>query len=183
MAPLEESPRPNETLYVVYVGDGHLTGVVGGVDGRPVAHGYTDVGDGPATVLAPEQQVSCLGSTVDRGTVAHLSARCIRQGDAELLEDQHREAGAVLGLERRARSWRRQHIGGSQMLLGHGKHLAARTTHPAATTATGSRGAGCGCAGRRRCLSAVAATTPASSRVLRTGCGCAGRGTALSAFC
>src|SRR5829696_367982 len=135
---LEEPSRSHVATYVVYAGDGHLTGVVGGVDGRTVAHGYADVGDGPATVLAPEEQVSRLGSTADRGTVAHLPPRSIGQGDAELLEDQHREAGAVLGLESCAGSRWREHVGGSQVLLRHGEHVVARTTHPTPAT-TGAR--------------------------------------------
>src|SRR5215212_4632709 len=71
---LEEPPRPNVAIYVVYAGDGHLVMNLG-VDGSPVAHGYADVGDVSAAVLAPEEQVSRLGSTVDRGPVAHLPTR------------------------------------------------------------------------------------------------------------
>src|SRR5215212_6611798 len=119
------------------------------MNGRPVTQGYTDVGDGPAAVLAPEEQVSRLWSAADRGPVAHLGARRIRQGDAELLEDQHREAGAVLGFESRAGSGRGEHVGGSQVLLRHGEHVVARTTHPAtAGTRSGSGGRG-----TRRCAS------------------------------
>src|SRR5215211_1175988 len=84
---LEEPPRSHVASHGIYTGDGHITGIVRGVDGRPVAHRYTNVGDGPAAVLTPEEEVSRLGSTPDRGTVAHLGPRRIRQGDAELLED------------------------------------------------------------------------------------------------
>src|SRR5215217_7777123 len=76
--PLEKPPRPNVAVNVVYVGDGHFTNpnnVARGVDGSPVAHGYADVGDVSAAVLAPEEQVSRLGGTVDRRTVAHLPTR------------------------------------------------------------------------------------------------------------
>src|SRR5215211_6191950 len=41
---LEEPPRPDVAIYVVYAGDGHLVMDLG-VDGSPVAHGYADVGD------------------------------------------------------------------------------------------------------------------------------------------
>src|SRR3712207_200178 len=92
---LQEPPRPDVTAHVIYAGDGHLAGVVRSVDGRPVAHGYTHVGDGPAAVLTPEEQVSGPGGTADRSAVAQLPARGIRQGDAQLPEDEHREAGAV----------------------------------------------------------------------------------------
>src|SRR5687768_16985982 len=68
---LEKPPRPYVAGYLVYAGDGHLIMDLG-VDGSPVAHGYADVGDVSAAVLAPEEQVSGLGSTVDRGPVAHL---------------------------------------------------------------------------------------------------------------
>src|SRR5918992_18980 len=71
---LEKPPRPDVAGYVVYAGDGHLIMDLG-VDGSPVAHGYADVGDISAAVLAPEEQVSGLGSTVDRGPVAHLPSR------------------------------------------------------------------------------------------------------------
>ena len=71
---LEEPPRPYIASYVVYAGDSYLVTDLG-VDGSPVAHGYADVGDVSAAVLAPEEQVSRLGSTVDRGPVAHLPTR------------------------------------------------------------------------------------------------------------
>ncbi len=71
---LEEPPCPNVTAYVVDAGNGHLVADLG-VNGSSVAHGYTDVGDLSAAVLAPEEQVSRLGSTLDRGPVAHLPTR------------------------------------------------------------------------------------------------------------
>src|ERR671912_2023715 len=71
---LEEPPSPNVAIYVVYAGDGHLVMDLG-VDGSTVAHSYADVGDVSTAVLAPEEQVSRLGSTVDRGPVAHLPTR------------------------------------------------------------------------------------------------------------
>src|SRR5215213_4644403 len=74
---LEEPPRPNVAIYVVYAGDSHLVMDLG-VDGGPVTHGYADVGDVSAAILAPEEQVSRLGSTVDRDPIAHLPTWRIR---------------------------------------------------------------------------------------------------------
>ena len=71
---LEEPPRPYIASYVVYAGDSYLVTDLG-VDGSPVAHCYADMGDVSATVLAPEEQISRLGSTLDRRPVAHLPTR------------------------------------------------------------------------------------------------------------
>jgi hypothetical protein len=71
---LKKPPRPDVASNVVYAGDGHLVMDLS-VDGSPIAHGYADVGDVSTAVLAPEEQVSRLGSTVDRSPVAHLPTR------------------------------------------------------------------------------------------------------------
>src|SRR5215203_1523334 len=182
---LEEPPRSDVATNVTYGGRGHLVADLG-VDGSPIAHGYADVGDDPAAVLAPEEEVSGLGSTVDRGPVAHLAARRVGQGDAELLENEHRETGAVLGLEGNAGCGRREPVGGPQVLLRHGEHVVAGTTYPTAASAarSGSRGARRSVGGRS-CVCAVAPT--ASPGGFRTGSrstrrcagGCAGFGGTL----
>src|SRR5215212_11006121 len=164
--PLENPPRPHVTVYVVDGGDRHFTGVVGGVDGGSVAHGYAHVGEVPAAVLAPEEQVSGLWGTADRDTVAHLPARGIGQRDAELLEDQHREAGAVLVLECGAGSRRREHVGGSHVLLGHGENVGARSTHSTTADSRTRSGSRCTRTGRGRRGSVVPI---APSRVSRGG--------------
>src|SRR5215211_594247 len=167
---LEEPPRSDVATNVFYGGYGHLVADLG-VDGSPITHRYADVGDGPTAVLAPEEEVSGLGSTVDRGPVAHLAARRVGQGDAELLEDEHRETGAVLGLEGNAGCGRREPVRGPQVLLRHGEHVVAGTTYPTSTSAatdarSGSRGARRSVGGRS-CVCAVAPT--ASPGGFRTG--------------
>src|SRR5215212_8404594 len=186
---LEEPPRSDVATNVTYGGRGHLVADLG-VDGSPIAHGYADVGDDPAAVLAPEEEVSGLGSTLDRGPVAHLAARRVGQGDAEFLEDEHRETGTVLGLEGNAGCGRREPVGGPQVLLRHGEYVAARAaaypTTAASGARSGSRGARCGAGGG--CVCAVAPT--ASPGGFRTGSrstrrragGSAGLGTFGGAF-
>ena len=131
------------------------------MDGSPVTHGYADVGDVPTSVLAPEEQVSGLGSTSDRGAVAHLPTRGIGQRDAELLVNQHGEAGAVLVLVSNAWPRRGKLVRGSHVIHRHTDHIFAHTTHRAPTR---RRRAGRRCTGRGRGGSVVPTATSGVSR-------------------
>src|SRR5215207_2912003 len=147
--PLEQPPRAGVAVYPLHAGYRDVARVVRGVDDGAVAHGYADVGDTTAT-LGEEHQVAGSRGTADRGTVAHLRARIIRQRDAELLVDQHREAGAVLRFVGYARS---EPVGRAQVGPRLGDHRARRTARLAARlggTAPGRSRRGGRCDRRRR---------------------------------
>src|SRR5215204_1811943 len=94
--------------------------------GSTVAIGYTDVGRHAAAVLAPEDQVACLGGPRDRSAHTHLTGRRVGQNIPELLIDRRREGGAV---HRAARLPRRVRVivGHAQPALGFAEHSTPRT--------------------------------------------------------
>src|SRR5918998_5793995 len=131
---LEESLRPHVARDVVDRGPlGDDTRKHRGVDRGTVAHGDTDVGNYPAAILAPEEQVALDGCAGDPATVAHLRARVIRQGDPELLVDEHREAVAVLLLVGYALRGPAEHVRRIKVLLALGDDVAPGTADPAVT--------------------------------------------------
>src|SRR5215204_6909089 len=95
--------------------------------GSTVAIGYTDVGGHAAAVLAPEDQVACLGGPRDRSAHTHLTGRRVGQNIPELLIDRRREGGAVhcaARLPRRVRVI----VGHAQPALCFAEHSTPRTT-------------------------------------------------------
>src|SRR5918993_1259383 len=131
---LEEPPRPHVARDVVDRGPlGDDAREHRGVDRCTVAHSDTDVGNHPAAILAPEEQIALDGCAGDPAAVAHLRTRVIRQGDPELLIDEHRETGAVLLLVGYALRGPAEHVRRIKMLLALGDDVAPGTADPAAT--------------------------------------------------
>src|SRR4028118_1403631 len=112
------------------LGDAARVGRV--VDGGPVAHGYADVGDHPAAVLAPEEQVAGYRGPADGAAVAHLSARRVGKRYAELAEDGHRKARAVHHLEGHAALHAAEHVWRAQVPLALGDHVSPGAAGPTA---------------------------------------------------
>src|SRR5215208_1667438 len=121
-AGLEQPPRAHVAWDDVYRGFGDHVSYLG-VDGGPVARGYTDVGD-PAAALGPEDQVTGRRSAPDRGAVAVLSGRRVGKRDPELGVDQHRVARAVLPDVDLARPRGREHVGRAHVGHGFRDHVA-----------------------------------------------------------
>src|SRR5215212_5803023 len=73
-AGLEQPPRAHVAWDDVYRGFGDHVSYLG-VDGGPVARGYTDVGD-PAAALGPEDEVTGRRSAPDRGARTRRACPC-----------------------------------------------------------------------------------------------------------
>src|SRR5215212_11294507 len=71
---LEQPPRAHVAWDDVYRGFGDHVSYLG-VDGGPVARGYTDVGD-PAAALGPEDEVTGRRSAPDRGARTRRACPC-----------------------------------------------------------------------------------------------------------